>query len=148
MERKLPSRKEWQYYEPGGCEGQRKPLLLISLPGVFHCCCPEHTCVTVADPSQTLTSRAQPATLHELGDPKQTQTHAGCRRKTAQKIPDLSSMLSKTWGRRKLLQCLTLSPSHTGEGDTRKWPFPHCGRSLCLFFPHYQGGWSWRQLCF
>lgn len=78
----------------------------------------------------------QPGMLHDLGGPNQTQTHTGRGKKTTQNIPDLSSMPSKSWGRRKLLPCLILSPSCMGEGDKRKWLFPHCGRSLSVcFFP-------------
>ena len=66
----------------------------------------------------------QPGTLHELGDPKQMQTHTGCRRKTARA------------GGGESFCYASLSPSHLGDGDTRKWPFPHCGRTLSVcFFP-------------
>lgn len=33
-------------------------------------------------------------------------------------------MPSKSWGRRKILPCLSLSSSLLGEGGTWKWPFP------------------------
>lgn len=47
--------------------------------------------------------------------------------RTEEKIPYPSSMPSKSWGRRKLLPCL--SSRLLGEGESWKWPFPADVRS-------------------